>query len=167
MWVQSLVQRSLEKELATHSSILVWKIPWTEEPGGLQFIGSQWVRHDRTTKPPPPPRENQEIKCRARLTPNHPSIQKKKKNHYFLKDQNCLVLGNKEEHERNSLWPPKPYHRVHHEYTTQFTLLFLQVLESCWRFPRRKWLDSSYSSHRLKFWVEKLTSYKYPPHRRS
>ena len=31
---------------ATHSSILAWKIPWTEEPGGLQFMGSQRVRHD-------------------------------------------------------------------------------------------------------------------------
>ena len=31
----------LEKEMATHSSILVWKIPWTEEPGGLQSMGSQ------------------------------------------------------------------------------------------------------------------------------
>ena len=32
--------------MATHSSILAWRIPWTEEPGGLQFIGSQRVRHD-------------------------------------------------------------------------------------------------------------------------
>ena len=31
----------LQKEMATHSSILVWEIPWTEEPGGLQFMGSQ------------------------------------------------------------------------------------------------------------------------------
>ena len=31
----------LEKEIATHSSILAWEIPWTEEPGGLQFMGSQ------------------------------------------------------------------------------------------------------------------------------
>ena len=36
----------LEKEMATHSSILVWKIPWTEEPGGLQFMGSLRVGHD-------------------------------------------------------------------------------------------------------------------------
>ena len=36
----------LEKEIATHSSILAWNIPWTEEPGGLQSIGSQRVRHD-------------------------------------------------------------------------------------------------------------------------
>ena len=36
----------LEKEMATHSSILVWKISWTEEPGGLQSMGSQRVRHD-------------------------------------------------------------------------------------------------------------------------
>ena len=37
---------ALEKEMATHSSILAWKIPWTEEPGGLQFTGSKGVRHD-------------------------------------------------------------------------------------------------------------------------
>ena len=37
---------SLEEETATHSSILAWEIPWTEEPGGLQFIGWQKVRHD-------------------------------------------------------------------------------------------------------------------------
>ena len=36
----------LEKEMATHSSILAWKIPWTEEAGGLQSMESQRVRHD-------------------------------------------------------------------------------------------------------------------------
>ena len=36
----------LEKEMATHSSILAWKIPWTEEPGGLQSMGLQRVGHD-------------------------------------------------------------------------------------------------------------------------
>ena len=36
----------LEKGMATHSSILAWRIPWTEEPGGLQSMGSQRVRHD-------------------------------------------------------------------------------------------------------------------------
>ena len=36
----------LEEDMATHSSILVWRIPWREEPGGLQYIGSQRVRHD-------------------------------------------------------------------------------------------------------------------------
>ena len=39
----------LEKEIATHSSIHVWKIPWTEEPAGLQSMGSQRVRHDWVT----------------------------------------------------------------------------------------------------------------------
>ena len=40
--VQSLAQEDpLEKQMATHSSILAWKITWTEEPGGLQFMGSQ------------------------------------------------------------------------------------------------------------------------------
>ena len=53
-WVQSLGQEdSLEKEMATHSSTLAWKIPWTEEPGGLQSMGSQRVRHDWATSPLP------------------------------------------------------------------------------------------------------------------
>ena len=44
---QSLGQEDpLEKEMATHSSILAWRIPWTEEPGGLQSMGSQTVGHD-------------------------------------------------------------------------------------------------------------------------
>ena len=46
-WVQSLGQGDpLEKEMAIHSSILAWIIPWTEEPGGLQFLGSQRVGLD-------------------------------------------------------------------------------------------------------------------------
>ena len=40
----------LQKEMTTHSSILAWKIPWTEEPGGLQSTGSQIVGHDLATK---------------------------------------------------------------------------------------------------------------------
>ena len=43
-WVQSLGQEDfLEKEMATHSSILAWKIPWTEEPGRLQSMGRTWL----------------------------------------------------------------------------------------------------------------------------
>ena len=46
-WVQSLGWEDLlEKEMATHSSILAWKIPWTEEPGRLQSMWSQRVEHD-------------------------------------------------------------------------------------------------------------------------
>ena len=46
-WVQSLGRKDpLEEGLATHSSILAWRTPWTEEPGGLQSMGSQRVRHD-------------------------------------------------------------------------------------------------------------------------
>ena len=45
--VQSLGQDDpLEKGVASHSSILAWRIPWTEEPGGLQFMGSQRMRYD-------------------------------------------------------------------------------------------------------------------------
>ena len=46
-WVQSLGgEDPLEKEMATHSSVLAWRIPWTEKPGGLQSTGSQRVGHD-------------------------------------------------------------------------------------------------------------------------
>ena len=49
-WDQSLDQENpLEKGMATHSSVLVWRIPWTEELGGLQSMGSPRVGHDRAT----------------------------------------------------------------------------------------------------------------------
>ena len=50
MWFQSLGQEDLlEKEMATLSSILAWEIPWTEEPGGTQSMGSQRVGHNLAT----------------------------------------------------------------------------------------------------------------------
>ena len=50
IWVRALGQEDLlEKEMATHSSILAWKIPWTEEPGRLQSMGLQRVGHDVAT----------------------------------------------------------------------------------------------------------------------
>ena len=46
-WVCSLGREDpLEKDMAAHSSVLAWEIPWTEEPGGLQSMGLQGVRHD-------------------------------------------------------------------------------------------------------------------------
>ena len=46
-WIRSLGRKDpLEKKMATPSSILVWRIPWTEEPGRLQSMGLQRVRHD-------------------------------------------------------------------------------------------------------------------------
>ena len=46
-WLQSLGWEDLlEKEMATHSNILAWKIPWMEDPGGLQSMGLQRVRHN-------------------------------------------------------------------------------------------------------------------------
>ena len=51
MWVQSLGwEDPLEEEMATHSSILAWRIPWREEPGGLQTVGPQRVGHDWASK---------------------------------------------------------------------------------------------------------------------
>ena len=47
MWVQSLGQEDpLEEGMATHSSVLAWRIPWTDEPDGLWSMGSQRVGHD-------------------------------------------------------------------------------------------------------------------------
>ena len=47
IWVQSLDQEDpLEKDMATYPSILAWRIPWTEEPGGLQSTGAQRVGHN-------------------------------------------------------------------------------------------------------------------------
>ena len=57
MWetqVPSLAQEDpLEKEMATHSRILAWQAPWTEEPDGLQPMGSQRVGQNQATTPPP------------------------------------------------------------------------------------------------------------------
>ena len=51
-WVRSLSwEDPLEEGMATHSNILAWKIPWTEEPSWLQSMGSQRVGHDRVTSP--------------------------------------------------------------------------------------------------------------------
>ena len=61
MWVWSLVREdSLEKEMATHYSILAWEIPWTEEPGGLQSRESQRVGHNLAT-------EHERYKCQVLL----------------------------------------------------------------------------------------------------
>ena len=50
-WVRSLGQEDPQKEeTASRSSILAWEIPWTEEPGGLQSMGSQRVEHDSMTE---------------------------------------------------------------------------------------------------------------------
>ena len=55
-WVRSLSQEdALAKEMAAHSSILAWRIPWTEEPGGLHIVhGVARVGYDLVTTPPPP-----------------------------------------------------------------------------------------------------------------
>ena len=51
MWIQSLGgEDPLEKEEATHSSVLAWEVTWKEEPCGLQSMGSQRVRHNLATK---------------------------------------------------------------------------------------------------------------------
>ena len=69
-WVRSLGQEDpLEKEMATPSSIHAWKIPWTEEPGGLQSMGSQRVGHDWATSlhfmSPLDNRETKPVNCKG------------------------------------------------------------------------------------------------------
>ena len=49
-----VLEKSLEKKMAAHSSILTWEIPWTEEPGRAPVHGVLRVRHDLATTPPPP-----------------------------------------------------------------------------------------------------------------
>ena len=55
----------LEKEMATHSSVLAWKIPWIEEAGRLQSMGWQRVRYDLVTKPPTTHREYR-VSCKKK-----------------------------------------------------------------------------------------------------
>ena len=55
MWVPSLGQEDpLEKEMPTHHTVLPWEIPWPEETGGQQSMGSQRARHNLDTRPPSP-----------------------------------------------------------------------------------------------------------------
>ena len=63
----------LEKEMATHSSILVWEIPWTEGPGGPQLTWSQRIGHDLATKPPPQGQE-QESEFRHQMGTQLPNL---------------------------------------------------------------------------------------------
>ena len=68
-WVWSLGREDhLEKEMATHSSLLAWEIPWTKEPGGLQYMGSQRVGHDWVTN------NNLTLACKVLLDPIPTSI---------------------------------------------------------------------------------------------
>ena len=84
-WIQLLGQEDpLEKEMATHSSILTWEIPWTEEPGGLQFMGSQRVRRDLASKQQPLPGTVKETPLQMEIFPY--------KQMPLLKRNSCLVL---------------------------------------------------------------------------
>ena len=72
MWVQCLGREDrLEKEMTTHSSILAWEIPWTAEPGWLQSIGLQRVRHDLATKQQKQQQIN--LSCPTLAPFNHPA----------------------------------------------------------------------------------------------
>ena len=74
MWVRSLgLEDPLEKEMATHSSILAWRIPWTEEPGGLQTTGSQRVRHNWSDRAHTHTSENRDLLLYFRPRPRNPA----------------------------------------------------------------------------------------------
>ena len=64
-------ERSLEKGMVTYSSTLAWRIPWTEEPGWLQSMGSQKVRHDRATNTFPGGARGKESSCPCRRRRRH------------------------------------------------------------------------------------------------
>ena len=55
--------KAFTKEMAIYSRTIAWKIPWTEEPGGLQFMGSQELDDLSTKPPPPPPMETFKNRC--------------------------------------------------------------------------------------------------------
>ena len=81
---------SLEKEMATHSSILAWRIPWTEEPGGLQSMGSQRVEHGWATKQGTLPAQTEYVSLMYKMVPAA------WKNHLFAftrKQNRAVVAG--------------------------------------------------------------------------
>ena len=96
-WVQFLGQEDpLEKEMATHSRILAWRIPWTEEPGRFRVHGVARVRHDLATEQQPDLLfQHPDLKCLAfrimrnkhQLLRNHPSL------HYFLQQPKLQSLN--------------------------------------------------------------------------
>ena len=73
--------------MATHSSILAWEILWTEEPGELQSLGSQRVRHARATKAPPPPMETDTA---LNTAPSRPHIQNNQPTEFQVLHANLL-----------------------------------------------------------------------------
>ena len=86
MQVSSLVwEDSLEEGTATHSGILTWRIPWTDEPGGLQSIGSRRVEHDQSNLAHSPLPFHIEVNLRYS---NILSIKISVENRYYLKS--CL-----------------------------------------------------------------------------
>ena len=97
-WVRSLGQEDpLEKEMATHSSILAWRIPWTEEPGRLQSTGSQRVGHDWATSPSPSLYEEEIWKGSCAQRRDHVKTQEvnqlQGKKRAFKMSHKCMFLG--------------------------------------------------------------------------
>ena len=88
MWVQSVGQADpLEEGMATHSSTLAWRIPWTEEPGGLQSVGSQRVRHDWATK-----QQQQTLSCTGSVLGGFGSILKYEEKNLNIKIDMAMCL---------------------------------------------------------------------------
>ena len=110
-WVRSLDREDpLEEGMATHSSILAWRIPWTEEPGGLQSMGSQRVGHDWAIEHAPkpdklkselnPPKEGQWPSINSQFT--HPETLKFRGNQVPLMKRCYLTAKEKKKIECKS-----------------------------------------------------------------
>ena len=100
MWVQSLGgEDPLEKEMTTHSSILAWEIPWTEEAGGLQSMGSQRVVYNLATQ------QQQMLPVRDRIvSPQKPYVEALTSNVTVFRDRNLKeVITFKSGHRRRAL----------------------------------------------------------------
>ena len=91
-------ERSLEKGMATHSSVLAWRIPWTEEPGGLQSMGSQKSQMSDTTE---------QLTHRGMVCTEVP-VHYNTTLVFFLNDEKCAVQKRKlyfgQDYQNNEIW---------------------------------------------------------------
>ena len=87
----------LEKEIATHSSILGWRIPGTEEPGRLESMGSQRVEHDLATKPPTT------TQMTRTLDPLSPRTVRSSTSHFLGSSASCLCLKSAKENKQDNV----------------------------------------------------------------
>ena len=114
MWVRSLGgEDPLEERMATYTSILAWRIPWTEEPGGLQSMGSQRFKHDSPIKQPPSPKKpTAEVKKKTLVkVANICATFRLQTIQMFLTPKGVWKMKLKREHSRLTLTDPKAPNR--------------------------------------------------------